>query len=206
MSKSKPQENGGGKGARGTTPYLIAGLGNPGKKYVDTRHNAGFEMLDALAAAKDIRVTKIKFKALTGEGSIGGNSVILAKPQTFMNLSGESVGEIAAYYKIPPERIIVIYDDVSLAAGRLRIRSKGSAGGHNGMKNIIYHLKSDEFPRIRVGVGAPERDGLIDYVLGKFSKDEIEKLTEIAKIMPNIVETLLTDGIDAAMNQYNAKS
>ncbi len=183
-------------------PYLIAGLGNPGKKYIDTRHNVGFDMLDVVASHSDIKVSKIKFKALIGEGSVAGQSAVLAKPQTFMNLSGESIREIAAYYKIPPEKIIVIYDDVSLDVGRIRIRPKGSAGGHNGMKSIIYQLKSEDFPRVRIGIGAPS-DGLVDYVLGKFSKDEIITLTQIAKQMPEIIETLITGGVDEAMNKYN---
>ncbi len=183
-------------------PYLIAGLGNPGKKYLDTRHNIGFDMLDTVASFNSIKVSKIKFKALIGEGKIGGENVVLVKPQTFMNLSGESIREIAAYYKIPPDKIIIIYDDVSLEVGRVRIRPKGSAGGHNGMKNIIFQLKTDEFPRVRIGIGQPSAE-LIDYVLGKFSKEEVKTLIELAKQMPEIIETIIKSGIDDAMNRYN---
>ena len=183
-------------------PYLIIGLGNPGKKYVDTRHNIGFEMLDVISMASGIKVTKAKFKALVGVGKMNGIDVVLAKPQTYMNLSGESVRDIAEYYKIPPEKIIIIYDDVSLDVGKIRIRPKGSAGGHNGIKNIIYHLKTDEFPRVRIGVGQPTYE-LVDYVLGKFSKPETSALTEIAKDMPLIIETILKSGTAAAMNRYN---
>lgn len=186
-------------------PFLIVGLGNPGKKYVDTRHNVGFEMLDVLAMANNFKVSKIKFKALIGEGKIGGENVILAKPQTYMNLSGESVREIATYYKIPAHKIIVIYDDISLSVGRIRIRPRGSAGGHNGMKNIIYHLKTDEFTRVRIGVGEPDQD-IIEYVLGKFSKTDVAALTEIAKDIPNIIEMMITNGTEPAMNKYNSKA
>ncbi|OQB15570.1 MAG: Peptidyl-tRNA hydrolase [Firmicutes bacterium ADurb.Bin193] len=187
-------------------PYLIAGLGNPGRKYVDTRHNVGFEMLDSVAAAFGIKVSKVKFRALIGYGTIGGEDVILAKPQTYMNVSGESIRDIAEYYKIPAERIIIISDDISLDTGRVRIRQKGSAGGHNGLKSIIYQLNSDEFPRIRVGIGSPEGDGLVGYVLERFSKDEIRALTELAIAMPTIVETIITKGIAEAMNRYNSKN
>ena len=186
-------------------PFLIAGLGTPGKKYVDTRHNVGFEMLDVLAMANGIKVSKIKFKALVGEGKIGGKNVVLAKPQTYMNLSGESIREIAAYYKIPPHKIIIIYDDISINTGRIRIRHKGSAGGHNGMKNIIYQLKTDEFPRLRIGVGEPDED-VVSYVLGRFSKTDIETLTEIAKEIPDIIEMMIVSGIETAMNKYNSKA
>ena len=186
-------------------PFLISGLGTPGKKYVDTRHNVGFEMLDVLAMANGIKVSKIKFKALVGEGKIGGKNVVLAKPQTYMNLSGESIREIAAYYKIPPHKIIIIYDDISINTGRIRIRHKGSAGGHNGMKNIIYQLKTDEFPRLRIGVGEPDED-VVSYVLGRFSKTDIETLTEIAKEIPDIIEMMIVSGIETAMNKYNSKA
>ena len=151
--------------------YMIVGLGNPGKQYESTRHNAGFICLDLLAEKYSISVKKLKFKSLLGEGRIEGKRCLLLKPQTFMNLSGEAVRDAAEFYKIPPENIIVIYDDISLDPGKLRIRRKGSDGGHNGMKNILYHLKSDGFPRIKVGVGAkpnPEYD-LADWVLSRFT-------------------------------------
>ncbi|NLB80777.1 MAG: aminoacyl-tRNA hydrolase [Clostridiaceae bacterium] len=183
-------------------PYLIVGLGNPGEKYLDTRHNIGFEMLDVVSSAYGIKVSKIKFKALIGQGKINGKDVILAKPQTFMNLSGESVSAIARYYQIPPERIIVIFDDAWLDIGKIRIRAKGSSGGHNGMGNIIYHLKSENFPRIRIGIGQPHHE-IIDYVLGKLTKEEVALFIETAKQVPDIIKTILIKGIDAAMNCYN---
>jgi PTH1 family peptidyl-tRNA hydrolase len=189
------------------SPYLIAGLGNPGLKYVDTRHNVGFEMLDVLAGAAGIRVSKIKFKSLIGEGKISGHSVILAKPQTFMNASGEAIRDIMQYYKIPPDRLIVIFDDVSLDTGRIRIRARGSAGGHTGMKNIIYHLGTEDFPRIRIGIGHPgKEEDLIDYVLDKFPKDEINTLIQTAKQIPEIVDSIISSGVESAMNKYNAKT
>ncbi|MCK9478421.1 MAG: aminoacyl-tRNA hydrolase [Firmicutes bacterium] len=185
-------------------PYLIVGLGNPGKKYLDTRHNAGFEMLDVVASAYNIKVSKIKFRSLIGEGLICDKRVVLAKPQTFMNLSGESVGAIASYYKIPPQKIIVIFDDISLDTGRMRIRAKGSSGGHNGVENIIYHLKSDDFARVKIGIGKPSNE-TVDYVLGKFSKNEVAALIETAKKIPDAIKAILTEGIDAAMNIFNSK-
>ena len=151
--------------------YLIAGLGNPGKQYENTRHNAGFMALDALADQLGTSIEEKKHKALCGKGLIGGEKVILLKPQTFMNLSGESIRAAADFYKVDPDHIIVIYDDISLEPGQLRIRKKGSAGGHNGIKSIIAHLGTQEFPRIKVGVGAkPDRMDLADYVLGHFPR------------------------------------
>ena len=182
--------------------FIIVGLGNPDKKYVNTRHNVGFEMLDVLASYADIRVNKIKCKALIGEGRIGGCSVILAKPQTYMNLSGESVLELCNYFKVRVENLIVMYDDISLEVGKIRIRQKGSAGGHNGMKNIIYHMQSEEFPRIRFGIGAPVGD-LANYVLANFSKDETKLLIESAKNVPDIIELIINGNISSAMNKYN---
>ena len=182
--------------------YLIVGLGNPGKKYIDTRHNVGFEMLDVVAKANNIKVLKLKCRAIIGEGNICDTNVILAKPQTYMNLSGESIRELAAYYKIPPERIIIIYDDISLDVGKIRIRQKGSAGGHNGMKSIIYQLKTDEFPRIRIGIGKPDCE-LIDYVLQSFSKKDTNELINISNDIPQIVEAIISEGIQNAMNRYN---
>ena len=159
--------------------YLIAGLGNPTKTYEGTRHNVGFDMIDVLGNKFGIDVTTKKHKALVGRGIIEGMRVILAKPQTYMNLSGESIREIADFYKIEPENIIIIYDDISLDVGRLRIRKKGSAGGHNGIKNIIAHLGTQEFPRIKVGIGEkPEGWDLADYVLSKYSKEEQKALDE----------------------------
>ncbi|WP_178625541.1 aminoacyl-tRNA hydrolase [Frisingicoccus sp.] len=186
--------------------YLIAGLGNPSKNYEGTRHNIGFTMIDAIGEKFGIDVTTKKHKALVGRGIIDGMRVILAKPQTYMNLSGESIREIADFYKIEPENIIIIYDDISLDVGRLRIRKKGSAGGHNGIKNIIAHLGTQEFPRIKVGIGnKPEGWDLADYVLSKYSKAEQEALKEASDDVIGAVRLMIMDDIDAAMNRYNAK-
>ena len=186
--------------------YLIAGLGNPSKNYEGTRHNIGFTMIDAIGEKFGIDVTTKKHKALGGRGIIDGMRVILAKPQTYMNLSGESIREIADFYKIEPENIIIIYDDISLDVGRLRIRKKGSAGGHNGIKNIIAHLGTQEFPRIKVGIGnKPEGWDLADYVLSKYSKAEQEALKEASDDVIGAVRLMIMDDIDAAMNRYNAK-
>lgn len=186
--------------------YLIAGLGNPSKTYEGTRHNVGFSMIDALADAFQIDVTTKKHKAIVGRGVIEGMKVILAKPQTYMNLSGESIREIADFYKIDPENMIIIYDDISLDVGRLRIRKKGSAGGHNGIKNIIAHLGTDVFPRIKVGIGEkPQGWDLADYVLSKYSKEEQQALREASDNVIGAVKLMVMDNIDAAMNQYNAK-
>lgn len=186
--------------------YLIAGLGNPSKTYEGTRHNIGFTMIDAIGKKYDIDVTTKKHKAFVGRGIIDGMRVILAKPQTYMNLSGESVREIADFYKIEPENIIIIYDDISLDVGQLRIRKKGSAGGHNGIKNIIAHLGTQEFPRIKVGIGnKPEGWDLADYVLSRYSKAEQEALEEAADGVIGAVKLMLMDDIEAAMNRYNAK-
>ena len=162
--------------------YIIAGLGNPTREYEKTRHNVGFDTIDVLADKLNTSVDEKKFKGLYGKGIIAGEKVILLKPQTFMNLSGESVREAADFYKVDPEHIIVIYDDISLDVGQLRIRKKGSAGGHNGIKNIIAHLGTQEFPRIKVGVGdKPPRMDLADYVLSRFSKEDREKMEQAFK-------------------------
>lgn len=186
--------------------YLIAGLGNPSRTYEGTRHNIGFTMIDAIGNKFGIDVTTKKHKALVGRGIIDGMRVILAKPQTYMNLSGERIREIADFYKIEPENIIIIYDDISLDVGQLRIRKKGSAGGHNGIKNIIAHLGTQEFPRIKVGIGnKPEGWDLADYVLSKYSKAEQEALEEASEGVIGAVKLMLMDDIEAAMNKYNAK-
>lgn len=182
--------------------YLIAGLGNPGREYVDTRHNIGFEAVSVLSSYFDIPLKKIKHQALIGEGVIAGERVLLAQPQTFMNNSGISVRELMKYYEITPEHLIVIYDEAALPTGKIRIRPSGSAGGHNGMKSIIYQIESDGFPRIRFGIGQAEGD-LADHVLGKFSKAEIALLTESVKKLPDIVTMILEGKIADAMNQYN---
>ncbi|WP_139905944.1 aminoacyl-tRNA hydrolase [Clostridium thermarum] len=183
--------------------YLIVGLGNPGTQYENTRHNVGFEVIDLMGAKYKISISRIKFKGVYGEGNIKGEKVILLKPQTYMNASGESVGQISKFYKIPNEKIIIIYDDMSLDIGRIRIRAKGSAGGHNGIKNIIAHLSSEEFPRIKIGVGHPKGDW-VNHVLGKFSIEEQEKLQKTYEAVLSTVETIIEDGIDAAMNKFNS--
>ena len=184
--------------------YLIAGLGNPTREYEKTRHNVGFEAIDILADKAGTTVTEKKHKALYGKGYIGGQKVILAKPQTYMNLSGESIREIADFYKIEPENIIILCDDINLSEGQLRIRLKGSAGGHNGLKNIISHLGTQEFPRIKVGVGAkPPRMDLADYVLGRFSAEDRRVMEEAFKTAAKAAQVMITDGAEAAMNQFN---
>lgn len=187
--------------------YIVAGLGNPGKKYENTRHNIGFMVIDEAAEKYDIRFTEKKHKAVIGKGMIGGEKVILVKPQTFMNLSGESIREIIDYYKIEDQtELIVISDDISLDVGAIRIRKKGSAGGHNGLKNIILHLGHDEFQRIRVGVGnKPAEYDLIDYVLGHFDKEEQKLLTESINEAAEAIGVMIKDGPDVAMNQFNKK-
>ncbi len=184
--------------------YLIAGLGNPGREYAQTRHNVGFVAADYLAQCYNITINRLKFKGAYGEGEIAGEKCIILKPHTFMNLSGESVRDCAEFYKLPTENIIVMYDDTALAAGALRIRPGGSAGGHNGMKSIIYQLNSDRFPRVRFGIGAPEYD-MADYVLGKFSYDEGVAVTAAIKEIENIIPMIIKDGVQAAMNKFNKK-
>ena len=185
--------------------YLIAGLGNPGRDYVGTRHNVGFEVADAICSKFDISLNKEKFRAVFGDGRISGEKVIIAKPQTYMNLSGESIREIVDWYKIENDHIIIIYDDISLPVGRLRIREKGSAGGHNGIKNIIYQLGTDVFPRIKIGVGSPEHPefDMKDYVLGKFSTEETEILIKSAVRAVSAVEEIIASGSKSAMNKFN---
>ena len=186
--------------------YLIAGLGNPTREYDKTRHNVGFSVIDVLADRYNIDVSDRKHKALCGRGVIEGEKVLLLKPQTFMNLSGESIREAVDYYKIDPEDIIVIYDDISLEPGQLRIRLKGSAGGHNGIKNIIAHLGTQEFPRIKVGVGAkPPKMDLADYVLSRFGAEEQKIMDEAFGEAAEAAVMMMTTGAERAMNHYNAK-
>ena len=187
--------------------YLIAGLGNPTREYEKTRHNVGFETIDILADKAGTTVTEKKHKALYGKGYIGGQKVILAKPQTYMNLSGESIREIADFYKIEPENIIILCDDINLSEGQLRIRLKGSAGGHNGLKNIISHLGTQEFPRIRIGVGEKPRGmDLADYVLGRFPKEQQAVMEEAYRDAADAACMMIEEGADAAMNHYNRKN
>ncbi len=187
--------------------YLIAGLGNPGTQYEMTRHNIGFHAIDYIADELGIKVKKLKYKALYGEGEINGERVFLVKPQTFMNLSGESIVEFVRFFKIPVENVIIISDDIALDTGRIRIRPKGSAGGHNGLKSIIYMLNSDEFPRIRIGVGAPEHKDydLVDFVLGKFGKDKIPVLREAIVKAYKAATEIIARGTQSAMNKFNGK-
>lgn len=190
----------------GAPEFMIVGLGNPDKKYEFTRHNAGFLCVDMLAEKHGFTVKKLKFRSLLGDAVLGGHRCLILKPQTYMNLSGEAVREAAAFYKIPPERILVLFDDISLDVGKLRIRRKGTDGGHNGIKNIIYHLASDRFPRIKIGVGKkphPDYD-LADWVLSEFKKDEEVPLKAALENACAAVELLLDGEIDKAMNLYNS--
>ena len=188
--------------------YIIVGLGNPGKEYQNTRHNIGFDVIDEIAERNNIAMGEKKHKAIIGKGLVAGQRVILVKPQTFMNLSGESVRDAIDFYKVDEKtELIVISDDISLDVGQIRIRKKGSAGGHNGLKNIILHLGHDEFQRVKMGVGEkPKGYDLADYVLGHFSKEEREIMDESAGRAAKAIEVMLTEGADAAMNLYNKKA
>lgn len=191
--------------APGPIEFLIVGLGNPGKNYEFTRHNAGFLTLDHIASELDTEITTLKNNALVSDVVINDHRCLLVKPQTFMNNSGTAVRDIAKFYKILPEKIIVIFDDISLPCGKLRIRRKGTDGGHNGIKSIIYHLNSDQFPRIKIGVGAkpnPEYD-LADWVLSKFGKDDTEQLKSAITKATEVLPFILDGDIDKAMNKAN---
>lgn len=190
----------------GPPEFIIAGLGNPGKKYESTRHNCGYIFLDALADKYGVNIKKIQFKATTATAEISGHKCLLLKPQTFMNNSGVSVREAATFYKIPPENIIVIFDDVSLEPGKLRIRRNGSDGGHNGIKSIIYHLNANTFPRIKIGIGAnphPDYD-LADWVLSTFSKNEAGKINQAVEDAIGALELMVEGNIEKAMSKYNS--
>ena len=189
----------------GGVEWLVVGLGNPGDKYEGTRHNAGFMVIDQLAEGLKIPVQRLKFKALTNTAEIAGHKVLLMKPVTYMNLSGEAVGEAAAFYKVPPERVLVLSDEVSLAPGKIRLRRSGSAGGHNGLKDIIAHLGTDQFPRIRVGVGQkphPDYD-MADWVLGRFQGEDKKAVEAAVERAAGAVECLIEKGVDQAMSRYN---
>ncbi len=190
----------------GPPEFIIAGLGNPGAKYETTRHNSGFVFLDMLADKYGVKLNKIKFKAVCESADINSHKCLLLKPQTFMNNSGQSVREAAAFYKIPPENIIVVFDDISLECGRLRIRRKGTDGGHNGIKSIIYHLNSDNFPRIKLGVGKKPDNGmdLADWVLSSFTKDEAELMRQAAENAVSAVEMMVSGETDRAMSKFNS--
>lgn len=182
--------------------FLIVGLGNPGSEYNGTRHNIGFEAVDYIADKYNIELNRIKFKGIFGEGLINGKKVILLKPTTYMNLSGESIREVVNFYKISNEEIIVIYDDISLDVGRLRIREKGSHGGHNGIKSIIANLGTDVFPRVKIGVGAP-KGNLVSHVLGKFNEEEINILRKTLIATEEAVNVMLKNDVKDAMNKFN---
>ena len=186
---------------------VIFGLGNPGKKYEYSRHNAGFCTIDYIASKNNIKLNKIGFNSIYGEGIINGEKVVLVKPQTFMNLSGKSVSAIVNFYKIELKDILVIYDDISMPVGQLRVRLKGSAGGHNGIKDIILSLNSDEFPRIKMGVGAPDNPDmdLADYVLGKFTDSDSEILGESAEKIEENMSLIIKRDYNALMSKLNIK-
>lgn len=189
----------------GPVEWLIVGLGNPGREYAATRHNIGFITVDRLAQKEHFEIKKIKFKSLIGETVLAGKRCIVMKPSTFMNNSGEAVGECARFYKIEPQHILVIYDDINFEPGVMRIRKKGSDGGHNGMKSIIYHLGSNEFARVRMGVGAKPRPeyNLADWVLSAFSESEIKALEPAVDNACEAVKQIVAGEIDNAMNRYN---
>ncbi len=190
----------------GPVEYIIVGLGNPGTEYENTRHNIGFMTMDTLCEKYNLNCKKLRFKSLTCDAVISGKRCLIMKPTTFMNNSGQAVTEAMSFYKIPPERTIVVYDDISLAPGKLRIRRKGSDGGHNGIKNIIYLSGKDTFPRIKMGVGAkPHPDyNLADWVLGHFSKEDGEALTKCFENAVSSIELIVDDKTDEAMNKFNS--
>ena len=191
--------------SRGGVSWIVVFLGNPGPKYRDTRHNAGFMAADAMEKKLGVSINKLRFKALTAQATLGGEKVLLLKPQTYMNLSGESVSPAAAFYKVPPEHIIVVSDEVSLPIGKLRIRKSGSAGGHNGLKKIIAMLGTDAFPRIRMGVGAPPHADydMADWVLSSFKNQDADDMRSLAVRVCDAVECYIAEGPDRAMNKFN---
>ena len=187
--------------------FVIAGLGNPGREYERTRHNIGLQCIDYLSALYRMPVSKIKFKSLIGEEIIQEKRVILAKPQTYMNNSGEAIKAIVDYYKVDAGNVVIIYDDADLEPGVIRIRPKGSSGTHNGMKSIIYHMQTDEFPRFRIGIGKPpEKMDLVSYVLGVFSEEEQRIMNEVIERTAAAVGDFLAAGIETAMSKYNCKN
>lgn len=193
-------------GGRGIQ-WMVVFLGNPGPKYDGTRHNVGFRVGDELAKRRGVKIQRLKNKALTAECELGGVRVLLVKPQTYMNLSGEAVRPLASFYKIPPERVLVVSDETALAPGRIRLRASGSAGGHNGLKSIIQNLGTDAFPRLRLGVGAPPHPDyeMADWVLGTFRGEDAKLMEQAVEKAADAVECCITQGIDRAMSQYNGK-
>ena len=191
--------------SKGGAEWIVAFLGNPGLKYNGTRHNAGFMAADAMEKKLGVSINKMRFKALTQTADIGGKKVLLMKPQTYMNLSGDAIAQAANFYKVPPERVIVVSDETALPIGRLRIRRGGSAGGHNGLKSVIARLGTDQFPRIRLGVGDkphPDYD-MADWVLSAFKGQDAADMELVAKKAADAVECYITDGADRAMNKFN---
>ena len=193
------------RSGNGGVTWLVVGLGNPGSKYESTRHNMGFLAVDMLAEQEKFKFNKLRFKAWTATVELGGEKVLVMKPQTYMNLSGESAGEAARFYKIPPEHVLVISDDISLPTGKLRIRAGGSAGGHNGLKSIIQHLGSDQFPRIKVGVGSPQRadHDIVDWVIGKPMGEDQKVLLQTLEKAAKAVSAFIAQGPEKAMNKFN---
>lgn len=187
--------------------YVVIGLGNPGKDYTNTRHNVGFDTIDILAKRNKIEMNKIKFKAVYGEGRIGNEKTLLVKPQTYMNNSGVCLREIIQFYKVPLENIIVIVDDIDIDFAAIRVKQKGSAGSHNGLKSIIYHLQDDNFPRIKIGIGKkhPNQD-LADFVLSRFSKEDRQDIEEMLIVAAEAVENIVCHDINYAMNKFNIKT
>lgn len=185
--------------------WILVGLGNPGAKYENTRHNMGFLTVDLLAERQGVKLNKVKFKSAYNILRLGEQKVLVMKPQTFMNLSGEAVREAAQFYKIPPERVVVVYDDVSLPVGKLRVRPSGSAGGHNGIKNIIAHLGTDRFPRVKIGIGEPSdsEHGMIAWVIGVPSQSERKLLQDTFSRAIDAAVCIMEEGADKAMNKFN---
>jgi len=194
-----------GKSNAGGVTWLLVCLGNYGTRFDGTRHNMGFMAADLLAEKEHLKFNKLRFRSWTAVAELGGEKVLVMKPQTYMNLSGEAVGEAARFYKVPPERVLVISDDISLPAGKLRVRPSGSAGGHNGLKNIIQHLGTDQFPRIKVGVGAPGQAGydVVDWVIGRPLGEDQKVLMEALDRAGDAAEVLISQGPDRAMNRFN---
>ncbi len=184
---------------------LIAGLGNPGARYAKSRHNVGFMVADRFANAHEMKFLRRRFNADVAEGEVAGTRVMVIKPRTFMNSSGEAVGKFFAFYKVAPHDLLVIYDDLDLPLGRLRLRSRGSAGGHHGMESIIASIGTTDFPRVRIGIGRPNPDADIDHVLGEFGPDELRVMDETLERAARGVDAWLTDGIAKAMNEFNSR-
>jgi len=186
--------------------YVIAGLGNPGKEYVGTRHNVGFDTIECLAQKYNVNLNKLKFNSVYGETNINGEKVMLVKPVTYMNRSGIAIAEILKFYKIPIDNLIIIYDDIDIPVGALRIRPNGSSGTHNGMKSIINQIQNDKFPRVRIGIGRNPDMDLADYVLQRFNKDERVKVDEIIKLASEAAEEIILRSLDSSMQKFNIKT